>query len=53
MSELGIKKCPECGGEMEKGRRITGYWTIAIRFTKHEDIKGDMIIPFYCKNLIP
>ena len=47
MSE--VKKCPKCGGEMEKGTRITGYLTIAIRFTKWGDLKGDMIIPFYCK----
>jgi len=46
-----VKKCPKCSGEMEKGRRITGYWAIAIRFTKKDDLfKGDMIIPFYCKN---
>jgi predicted RNA-binding Zn-ribbon protein involved in translation (DUF1610 family) len=45
-----VMKCSECGGEMERGSRITGYWTIAIRFTKNWDWKGDMIIPFYCKN---
>jgi predicted nucleic-acid-binding Zn-ribbon protein len=36
--------------EMEKGARITGYLTIAVRFTKMSDLKGDMIIPYYCKN---
>ncbi len=50
MSERKVMKCPKCGGEMEKGRRITGYLTIAVRFTKKDDLKGDMIIPFYCKN---
>jgi len=47
MSE--VKKCPKCGGEMEKGARITGYLTIAVRFTRMSDLKGDMIIPYYCK----
>lgn len=50
MSGSEVKNCPECGGEMERGRRITGYLTLAIRFTKKGDMKGDMIIPFYCKN---
>jgi len=45
-----VNKCPKCNGEMERGRRMTGYLTIAIRFTKKHDSKGDMIIPFYCKN---
>lgn len=48
MSEEEGLKCPKCGGEMEKGARITGYLTIAVRFTKKSDLKGDMIIPFYC-----
>jgi len=50
MSESKVEKCPECGGEMERGKRITGYLTIAVRFTKEWDMKGDMITPFHCKN---
>jgi predicted nucleic-acid-binding Zn-ribbon protein len=47
MSE--VKKCPECGGEMEQGdylREVTG----PVRLIKYGDFRGDKVIPFYCKN---
>jgi predicted nucleic-acid-binding Zn-ribbon protein len=46
MSE--VKKCPKCGGEMEKGRDLRGYGSLTLR--KSGDWFGDMIIPLYCKN---
>jgi len=45
MSE--VRKCPKCGGEMEKGRIFT-YGGIS--FAKKGDWFGDKIIPYYCKN---
>ena len=53
MSEREVKKCPECGGEMEEGERLTFYgrWPIpkAVKLAKKTDVYGDKIIPFYCK----
>ena len=48
MSEKEAKKCPKCGGEMEKGRRLVSYY--GVTFAKKGDWFGDKIIPFYCKN---
>ena len=51
MSE--IKTCPKCGGEMEKGERITsaarGWIPQAVTLAKEGDFFGDKILPFYCK----
>lgn len=47
MSE--VKKCPECGGEMEQGDYLRGY-AQAVRLIKYGDFRGDKVIPFYCKN---
>ena len=44
-----VKKCPKCGGEMEQGNRIAGFGG-GITFAKRNDLVGDKIIPFYCKN---
>ena len=53
MSEKEVKNCPKCGGEMEEGERITsfarGWIPQAVTFAKKIDIRGDKIIPFYCK----
>ncbi len=47
------KKCPKCGGEMEKGTRITsasrGWIPHAVTLSKEGDFYGDKILPFYCK----
>lgn len=43
-----VKKCPKCGGEMEKEKDLRGYGSVTLR--KSGDFIGDMIIPFYCKN---
>lgn len=43
-----VKKCPKCGEEMEKGKYVAGYG--ATRLVKYGDLRGDKIIPFYCKN---
>jgi predicted nucleic-acid-binding Zn-ribbon protein len=48
MGENKTIKCPECNGEMEKGDYLSGYG--AVRPIKHGDIRGDKVIPFYCKN---
>jgi predicted nucleic-acid-binding Zn-ribbon protein len=48
VSESEIKKCPKCGGEMERGRRLVSY--VGVTFAKKGDWFGDSIIPFYCKN---
>jgi len=53
MSENKAKKCPKCGGEMEKGARITsaarGWIPQAVTLAKEGDFYGDKIIPFYCR----
>jgi len=48
MSESEVKQCPKCGGEMGEGKYVSGYG--AARLVKHRDLRGDKIIPFYCKN---
>jgi len=50
VSEKEVRNYPKCVGETEKSAHITGYLTIAVRFTKVSDSKGDIIIPYYCKN---
>jgi len=47
MSE--VKKCPKCGGEMEKGEDIKGYGGY-VTLRKSGDLVSDKIIPLYCKN---
>lgn len=47
MSE--IKKCPKCGGEMEKGKRMFVYGGV-FRLTKKGDVVGDRVTPFYRKD---
>ncbi len=53
MSDMEVKKCPKCSGEMEKGARITsadrGFIPQAVTFAKEGDFYGDKIIPFWCK----
>ena len=45
-------RCPECGGWMEEGSRVTsfarGWIPQAITLAKKMDVRGDKIIPFYC-----
>jgi len=48
MRESEVKKCPKCDGEMARGKRLVGY--VRITLAKKDDIFGDNIIPFYCKN---
>jgi len=46
-----VKKCPRCGGEIEKGDKLVAKrGLLSVRFTKKNDVLGDRIIPFYCKN---
>jgi predicted nucleic-acid-binding Zn-ribbon protein len=48
MSE--VKRCPKCGGEMEKGR-VRGYGTIDARFDTSESFwysRGVKIRAFSC-----
>jgi predicted nucleic-acid-binding Zn-ribbon protein len=47
MSE--VKKCPKCGGEMEKGKDLKGYGS-NITLRKSGDLRGDKIVPIYCTN---
>jgi len=49
MSE--VKKCPECGGEMQQAVHLVGY-AVPVRLLKNGDdfLDADRIIPFYCKN---
>jgi predicted nucleic-acid-binding Zn-ribbon protein len=42
------KICPKCGGEMVSEDYLSGYG--AVRLVKFGDIRGDKVIPFYCKN---
>lgn len=45
------EKCRKCGGEMEKGDKLIGKrGLLSVRFAKKDDVLGDQIIPFYCKN---
>lgn len=49
MTENETMKCLECGGRMEKGDYLAGGYG-AVRVIKHGDLRGDKVIPFYCKN---
>ena len=42
------KKCPKCGSEMVPENYLSGYGTV--RLVKFGDVRGDKVIPFYCKN---
>lgn len=46
MSE--VKKCPKCGGEMEKAGRMVSMSGGGMTFAKR-DFMANLIIPFYCK----
>jgi predicted nucleic-acid-binding Zn-ribbon protein len=51
MSET--KKCPKCNGDMEEGedlRPVGIHWVSDLKFRKIDDMIGDKIIPFCCKN---
>jgi len=50
MSE--VKKCPRCGGEMEKGDCLFGYGgSVKLQyFSKEKQPLQDSVIPFYCRN---
>jgi predicted nucleic-acid-binding Zn-ribbon protein len=42
------KVCPKCGGEMAAvGDQLSGYGPV--RQVKYGDLRGDKVIPFYCK----
>ena len=41
------KVCPKCGGEMAVGDQLSGYGPV--RLVKFGDLRGDKVIPFYCK----
>jgi predicted nucleic-acid-binding Zn-ribbon protein len=50
MSE--VKKCPKCGGEMEKGDCLFGY-VLSVKlqyFSKEKELLQDSVVPSYCKN---
>jgi len=50
MSEMGVRKCPKCGGEMVKGKGLAGGWGF-VRYSKMGDrLRGDKTISFHCKN---
>ncbi len=42
------KKCPKCGNLLERGNSLGA--SEGIRMLKKNDILGDTIAPFYCKN---
>jgi predicted nucleic-acid-binding Zn-ribbon protein len=46
MSMYQTKRCPKCGNEMEPQDQLSG----PIRLVKFGDIRGDKVVPFYCKN---
>ena len=55
MSESKVKKCPECGGEMEEGGDLFGSYFFLIYSEVYLRKKGlhwhgDKIVPSYCKN---
>jgi predicted nucleic-acid-binding Zn-ribbon protein len=43
-----VKICPKCGGPMEAADYLSGYG--AVRLVKFGDLRGDKVIPFFCKN---
>jgi predicted nucleic-acid-binding Zn-ribbon protein len=42
------KRCPKRGNEMVRTDYLSGYG--AVRLVKFGDVRGDKVIPFYCKN---
>ncbi len=47
------KKCPKCGGKMEKANSLgstAGHPLGGTTIVKQGDFVGDKIAPFYCKN---
>jgi len=48
MNESEVKKCPKCGGEMLKGRRLVSFTEITP--AEEGQYLGDRILPFCCKN---
>ena len=52
----GVRKCPKCGGEMEKGRRLFSCGGNYLCVRKDEWIGRDKAIPwdsitaFFCRN---
>ena len=50
MSKSDVKKCPKCGGEMEKGKGLAGGYGV-VRYLKMGDrLRGDKTIAFHCRN---
>jgi len=54
MTEEEVKKCPKCGGEMERAESLyTSLFLIdskAVVLETKESRWGEKIIPFFCKN---
>jgi predicted nucleic-acid-binding Zn-ribbon protein len=53
VSESEVKNCPKCGGDMERGKsltELTRFWVDSVHLAKRGDLRGDKIIPFYCKS---
>ncbi len=49
----GPKKCPKCGGEMDRGKDLRPdslHYVGSVHFLKTDDQIGDKIFPFYCKS---
>jgi len=42
------KMCPKCGNAMTDEDNLAGYGPV--RLVKYGDVRGDKVIPFYCKN---
>lgn len=42
------KNCPKCGSTMEAADYLSGYG--AARLVKFGDVRGDKVVPFYCKS---
>jgi predicted nucleic-acid-binding Zn-ribbon protein len=42
------KNCPKCGGPLEAADYLSGYG--AVRLVKFGDVRGDKVVPFYCKS---
>ena len=48
MSEKEFKKCPKCGGEMERAEELSSY--PEIKLAMKGDWRSHGIIPFCCKD---
>jgi len=49
MNQSEVKKCPKCGGTLEKGKGLASYGYVVFMRT-NAFLRGDKIIAHYCKN---